>query len=69
MIEIIRERQTITREDGSTYIEPRLARCVCGTEFHLVNQYQGACDCPGCGRWYNLFGQSLRDPSEWEEDY
>lgn len=68
MIEIIRERQRVKTDCGS-YVEPALARCTCGTEFALTDEYMGACSCPNCGRWYNLFGQSLRNPSEWEENY
>lgn len=39
--------------------------CACGKEIELYNQYLGACSCPNCGRWYNLFGQELTPPSEW----
>lgn len=37
-------------------------------EYELVNQYQGACPCPKCGQWYNLFGQELINPQYWEEE-
>lgn len=43
--------------------------CICGHEVELWNQYMGACQCPECGRWYNLFGQELVPPEHWEEDY
>lgn len=49
--------------------EPAIGKCRCGSEFPLENQYQGACECPGCGQWYNLFGQELRDPSTWEREW
>ena len=42
--------------------------CVCGEEVELWNQYMGACECPNCGRWYNLFGEELNPPELWEED-
>ena len=42
--------------------------CICGEEVELYDQYRGACQCPKCGRWYNLFGQSLIDPQYWEDD-
>lgn len=29
----------------------------------------GACQCPKCGKWYNIFGQALLDPEFWEDDY
>ena len=48
--------------------EPGHGTCTCGTEVELWDQYMGACQCPKCGRWYNLFGQSLVDPKYWEED-
>ena len=46
---------------------PALFKCECGFEFYLTDEYMGACECPGCGQWYNLFGQELNDPSMWEE--
>ncbi len=42
--------------------------CVCGEEVELYDQYMGACECPKCGRWYNLFGQSLLPPDQWENE-
>ena len=51
-----------------TYTEPAHGICSCGTEIALENQYRGACECPTCGRWYNLFGQALIDPEGWEYD-
>lgn len=42
--------------------------CSCGAEVELYNQYMGACQCPKCSKWYNLFGQELLPPAEWEED-
>ena len=42
--------------------------CSCGEEVELHNQYMGACQCPKCGRWYNLFGQSLLPPEAWEDE-
>lgn len=32
----------------------------------LLNGYC-ARECPHCGQWYNLFGQRLKHPDEWEE--
>ena len=52
-----------------TFTAPAIARCHCGSNVTLENQYQGACECPACGRWYNLFGQELIDPEGWEQDY
>jgi len=50
-----------------SYIEPTLVRCECGEEFGLIDEYMGACECPKCGRWYNLCAQELNDPSTWRE--
>lgn len=41
--------------------------CSCGEEIELWDQYMGACECPKCGQWYNLFGQELLPPENWEE--
>lgn len=46
----------------------RHGTCSCGTEVDLWDQYYGACQCPKCGQWYNLFGQSLVSPEYWETD-
>lgn len=29
----------------------------------------GDTQCDGCGQWYNAFGQELKDPEFWEENY
>jgi hypothetical protein len=50
-----------------TYTEPAVGKCSCGREVVLDSDYMGAVRCD-CGRWYNLFGQELRDPKYWEED-
>ena len=49
------------------YTEPAHGTCACGEEVYLFDQYLGACECPNCGRWYNLFGQELNPPSTWED--
>lgn len=51
-----------------TYINPAVGRCSCGSLVTLDSDYMGAVRCE-CGRWYNIFGQSLKDPKYWEEDY
>lgn len=53
--------------DKRTYINPAVGRCSCGREVVLDTDYLGAVRCE-CGKWYNLFGQELRDPEYWEED-
>lgn len=47
------------------YTEPAIGLCKCGAEIVLEDQYMGACECPECGQWYNIFGQELRSPREW----
>ena len=42
--------------------------CSCGKEVYLCNEYYGACQCEHCGQWYNLFGQEILPPDEWEEE-
>lgn len=42
--------------------------CHCGERVYLINEYMGACQCGKCGQWYNLFGEELLPPSEWEEE-
>lgn len=51
-----------------TYEEPGHGNCSCGEGVELWDQYMGACECPKCGKWYNLFGQELIHPKYWEED-
>lgn len=51
-----------------TYTQEAIGKCECGAVVTLRNQYLGACECENCGRWYNLFGQELKDPKYWEED-
>lgn len=50
-----------------TVTDNAVGECACGEEVELCDQYQGACSCPKCGRWYNVFGQSLLDPEYWED--
>lgn len=55
-----------------TVMENAHGTCVCGEEVELYDQYRGACECPKCGRWYNIFGQSLLPPEQWadaDDDY
>ena len=49
------------------YKEPAHGTCVCGEEVYLFNQYLGGCECPNCGKWYNLFGQEMNHPSTWAD--
>lgn len=50
------------------YIRRKHGTCSCGHEVDLWDQYYGACQCEQCGKWYNLFGQELLPPDQWEED-
>ncbi len=50
-----------------TYMNPAIGLCSCGKEVVLEGGYEGATQCE-CGKWYNLFGQSLIDPKYWYRD-
>jgi len=50
-----------------TRVEDAVAECECGKRIELWDQYLGASECPCCGRWHNLFGQTLVDPKYWED--
>ncbi len=51
------------------YMEPATGDCVCGEHVVLESQYLGCCQCSKCGRWYNIYGQSMLPPDQWAEDY
>ena len=44
------------------YTENAIVLCSCGETMELYNEYMGACECPNCGQWYNIFGQVLYKP-------
>lgn len=50
-----------------TYMNPAIGICSCGRDVVLECDHAGAVRCE-CGKWYNLFGQELKDPEYWEED-
>lgn len=41
--------------------------CRCGNEVELYDMYYGSCKCEKCGQWYNLFGQEILPPEQWED--
>ena len=53
----------VSHECRST--EPATGVCECGHRITLWDEYLGACECPHCGRWYNMFGQELNHPDTW----
>ena len=59
--------EPIKTKETRRYMQPTKVQCECNQHFELTNQYLGACKCPRCGRWYNLFGQELNPPETWEE--
>lgn len=61
----VRFNKVIKQTHG--YKELAHGLCECGKEVYLYNEYMGACECPECGQWYNLFGQELLPPNQWEE--
>lgn len=50
-----------------TYTEDATGTCKCGHKISLYNEYLGACECPHCGRWWNLFGDELKNPRRWND--
>lgn len=58
----------VMRESWS-YRVPNSGTCHCGEKVNLTDDYMGACQCPNCGQWYNLFGDELLPPDAWEEDW
>ena len=58
----------VRKEVRKFHVNPSI-ECDCGEQFILFNEYMGACSCPNCEQWYNLFGQQLVNPTMWEEDY
>ena len=50
-----------------TYVNPAVGLCSCGREVILDSDFAGAVRCE-CGRWYNVYGQRLKDPEYWEPD-
>ena len=58
--------EPIIEKNEHSYTENAIAKCShCGNEFELWDEYLGACECPKCGQWYNLFGQELKNPNNW----
>ena len=55
------------RTHRNIYLRPGQGDCHCGQHVELFNQYMGACQCPNCGQWYNVFGEELLPPDQWEE--
>ena len=55
------------RKISWSYTENATGTCECGKEIELYDEYQGACECPYCGAWHNLFGEKLLQPRYWEE--
>lgn len=43
--------------------------CACGNKVELYDEYYGACQCEKCGQWYNLSGQELLPPEDWQENF
>ena len=43
--------------------------CHCGNRVDLYDMYYGACQCDECGQWYNLSGQELLPPEDWQENF
>lgn len=55
-------------KESWTVKDPAYGTCHCGNKVHLVNEYYGACQCDQCGQWYNLSGQEILHPVNWQEN-
>ncbi len=49
------------------YRENNSGTCDCGETIELYNEYLGGCECPNCGRWWNIWGQRLNNPDTWSD--
>lgn len=50
-------------------VDYAVGKCRCGAEVELTDDaWMGAVQCEKCGKWYNIYGQELRDPKYWEDD-
>lgn len=50
-----------------TVRHPATGTCECGKRIELRADYLGACECPKCHRWYNVFGDELKNPRHWND--
>ena len=64
-----------TREGRVVQIISRVRYGVCPSCGHRVyfggsgwSSYMGVSECE-CGQWYSTFGQAIKPPEDWEEDY
>jgi hypothetical protein len=55
-------------KDSWTVRDDAYGTCHCGNTVYLHDEYYGACQCDKCGQWYNLSGQELLPPEDWQED-
>lgn len=55
------------KKSAWSYMENAKLKCDCGEVFELYNEYLGACECPKCSRWFNLFGQEVNNPETWKD--
>ena len=55
------------RKHINSWVENAIGLCNCGQEVELWDSYCSACECEKCGQWYNLSGQMLVPPEQWEE--
>lgn len=55
-------------QNDHSWVEPAIGICdSCGSDVVLISQYCGATSCDKCGAWYNLSGQRLNPPEQWQE--
>jgi len=61
------EYEAVVTVISNSYTENAVAICECGNEIELYDEYLGACECPYCGEWHNMFGQHVTNPSCWSQ--
>ena len=59
---VVDERVKITGGENYGYCDK------CGNRIEVRNQYYGTFMCPHCRKWYNLFGQQVKNPEDWGKD-
>ena len=57
----------VVKKHVRRYRNPASGICNCGERIDLRNEYLGACECPNCGQWWNMFGQELNNPETWRD--
>lgn len=55
-------------ENKNAYMSNAIGVCECGNKVELRDEYYGTCQCSNCGEWYNLAGQHVLAPDQYNID-